>query len=79
MKCSERLRRIQNTPVLYSNITMETMLTRDVDSFWPSGDNNFKTANERMVGRILSADLMDVHIVLTSELYHMLFMLSEVV
>jgi len=36
VKDSERLRRTQKTPVLYSNTAIESKLARDMDSFWPS-------------------------------------------
>jgi len=39
VKDSERLRRTQKTPVLYSNIALESKLARDMDSFWPSAAN----------------------------------------
>jgi hypothetical protein len=33
------MRRTQKTPVLYSNITLESKLAKDMDSFWPSAAN----------------------------------------
>ena len=42
VKDSERLRRTQKTPVLYSNIALESKLARDMDSFWPSAANKVK-------------------------------------
>jgi len=42
VKDSETLRRTQKTPVLYSNIALESKLARDVGSFWPSAANKVK-------------------------------------
>ena len=42
VKDIERLRRTQKTPVLYSNIALESKLARDMDSFWPSAANKVK-------------------------------------
>ena len=42
MKDSERQRRTQKPPVMYTNISMESKLPRDMDSFWPSAVNKAK-------------------------------------
>jgi len=42
VKDSERLRLTQKTPVLYSNIALESKLATDMDSFWPSAANKVK-------------------------------------
>lgn len=67
VKDSERLRRTQKPPVLYSNIILETKLPRDMDSFWPSAANKAKL-EQLMKGWLVehfSADPIDVHIVLS--------------
>ena len=67
VKDSERLRRTQKPPVLYSNITLESKLPRDMDSFWPSAANKAKL-EQLMKGWLIghfTAESVDVHIVLS--------------
>jgi len=42
LKDSERQRRTQKNPVLYSNIALESKLPTDMGSFWPSAANKVK-------------------------------------
>ena len=63
VKDSERLRRTQKPPVLYSNITLESKLPRDMDSFWPSAANKAKL-EQLMKGWLIghfTAESVDVH------------------
>jgi len=53
VKDSERLRRTQKTPVLYSNIALESKLAKDMDSFWPSA------ANKVQMEQLIKGYLMD--------------------
>ena len=53
VKDSERLRQTQRTPVLYSNIVLESKLARDMDSFRPSA------ANKVQLEQLIQGYLMD--------------------
>ena len=42
VKDNERQRRMSKTPIVLSDITNDTRLPKDMDSFWPSADNKVK-------------------------------------
>ena len=42
MKDSERLRRAEVLPILYSNITLDSKLPKVMEAFWPAPENKVK-------------------------------------
>ena len=44
----ERQRRMSKTPIVLNNITNNTRLPKDMDSFWPSSDNKVKLLSTPM-------------------------------
>lgn len=42
VKDNEKQRRMSKTPIFLSNITNDTRLPKDMDSFWTSSDNKVK-------------------------------------